>query len=152
MYTHTHTHTQPVVSARRLQQYFQLPDKNSRHISKHIYKFLRYFKIITYLFHYFSRNPKRYSAEPCVPRNPVWETLYSTPKRHRLRHPTRIKRRVTSPRVGYLIFLLFSKTDCDLVHIHTKNTRRWWNKYTVHSVFFKCVLIPALWNQHVITN
>ena len=46
-----------VVSALRLLQYFHLPDKNSRDISRYIYNFLWHFKIVMYLFHYFSRNP-----------------------------------------------------------------------------------------------
>jgi hypothetical protein len=45
------------VSARRLLQYFPLPDKNSRDISRYIYNFLRFFKIIMYIQHYFSQNP-----------------------------------------------------------------------------------------------
>jgi hypothetical protein len=55
-----------VVSALRLLQYFQLPDKNSRDLSRYIYNFFfppRYFKIVMYLFHYFSRNPKCCSVE-----------------------------------------------------------------------------------------
>ena len=52
-----------VVIARRLLQYFQLPDKNSRDISSHAYNILLYFKIVMYLFQCFSRNPKRYSVE-----------------------------------------------------------------------------------------
>ena len=42
-----------VGSARRLLQYFQFPDKNSRDISWHIYNFLLYFKIAMHLFRYF---------------------------------------------------------------------------------------------------
>ena len=50
-------HTGAVVGARRLLQSFQLPPKNSRDISSYIYNILRYFKIVMYLFHYYSRNP-----------------------------------------------------------------------------------------------
>ena len=46
-----------VVSARPLLQYYQFPDKISRDISRYIYNFLRYFKVVMYLFRYFSRNP-----------------------------------------------------------------------------------------------
>jgi hypothetical protein len=46
-----------VVSERGLLQHFQLPHKNSRNISGYIYNFLRYYKIVTHLFHNFSRNP-----------------------------------------------------------------------------------------------
>jgi hypothetical protein len=53
-----------VVSACRLLQYFQSPDKNSRDISRYIYKILRYFKIVVCLFDYFCRNPQRYSVDP----------------------------------------------------------------------------------------
>ena len=45
------------VSARRLLQYFPLPDKNSRDILRYIYNFLRFFKIIMHIHHYFSQNP-----------------------------------------------------------------------------------------------
>jgi hypothetical protein len=45
------------VSSRRLLQYFRLPNKNSRDISRYIYNFLRYFRIVTYLFHSSSRRP-----------------------------------------------------------------------------------------------
>lgn len=45
-----------VFSARRLRQYFQLPDKKYREISTYIYFFLLYFKVVIYLFHCFSRN------------------------------------------------------------------------------------------------
>jgi hypothetical protein len=44
------------VSAFRLLQYFQLPDKISRDISRHIYNFLWYFRIVIYLWHYFSEH------------------------------------------------------------------------------------------------
>ena len=53
-----------VISARRLLQYFQLPDKYSRDISEYIRNCLRYLKILIYLLHYFSRNPKWRSVEP----------------------------------------------------------------------------------------
>ena len=52
------------IMERLLLQYFQSPDKNSRDISRYIYKMLRYFKIVMYLFHYFCRNPQRYSVDP----------------------------------------------------------------------------------------
>ena len=39
-----------VVRARRLLQYFQLPDKNSRDISRYIYNFLERFKTVIYVF------------------------------------------------------------------------------------------------------
>jgi hypothetical protein len=35
-----------VFSARKLLQYFQLLDKNYRHISRYIYNFFLYFKIV----------------------------------------------------------------------------------------------------------
>jgi hypothetical protein len=44
-----------VVSARRLLQYFRLPNKNSRDDSRYIYNFLRCFKIVMYLFHYYCK-------------------------------------------------------------------------------------------------
>jgi hypothetical protein len=54
-----------VIPARKLLRYFQLSDKNSRHISRYIYIFfLRSFKIFIYLFHSFSRNPKQWFVEP----------------------------------------------------------------------------------------
>ena len=46
-----------VVSARRLLQYFKLPDTTSSDISRYVYHFLRYFGIVKDLFYYFSRNP-----------------------------------------------------------------------------------------------
>ena len=59
-------YNETVVSAQRLLQYFQLPDKNSHHISKYTYNFMRCFKIVVCLFHYFSWNTKRYSVEPSL--------------------------------------------------------------------------------------
>jgi hypothetical protein len=66
-----HTHKETVVSPRKLLQYFQLSDKNSRDISKYVYNFL-------YLCIYFTislgtRNDVLWN--PKIPRNPVWETL-----------------------------------------------------------------------------
>jgi hypothetical protein len=52
-----------VVSARRLLHYFQFPDKNSRDISRNIYKFLPHFNTVMYLFHHFSPNSERCSSE-----------------------------------------------------------------------------------------
>ena len=43
---------------------FPITGKNSGDISSYIYKSLRYFKTVMYLFQYFSRNPKRCSVEP----------------------------------------------------------------------------------------
>ena len=59
-------HKLTVVSARRLLQYFRLPNKNSRDISLDIYNFLPHFKVVTYLLHYFFRNPYRFCVEPCL--------------------------------------------------------------------------------------
>ena len=44
--------------------YFQLLGKNVHDITRCVYNFLRYFKIVMYLSRYFSRNPKRCSVEP----------------------------------------------------------------------------------------
>jgi hypothetical protein len=41
---------QTVVNAKRLLQYFKLPDKNSRDILWYIHNFLPYFKVVMYLF------------------------------------------------------------------------------------------------------
>jgi hypothetical protein len=46
-----------VFRARRLLRYLQLSDKNSRDISRYIYNFFAVFRIVMYLFQYFSRNP-----------------------------------------------------------------------------------------------
>lgn len=54
-----------VVSAQRLRQYFHCRTKILAILQSIFYNFWRYFKILTYLFHYSSRNP-------------VWETLYYT--------------------------------------------------------------------------
>jgi hypothetical protein len=62
--TKTKQNKEAVGSARRLLQYCQLPDKNSLDISRDIWNFSRYFKIFICLFHDFSRNPWRCSAEP----------------------------------------------------------------------------------------
>jgi hypothetical protein len=53
-----------VGSARRLLQYCQLPDKNSRDISRDIWNFSQHFKIFICLFHDFSRKLWRCSTEP----------------------------------------------------------------------------------------
>jgi hypothetical protein len=47
-----------IVSVVTLLQYFQPQDKNSRCIWRYIYRFLRYFKIVMYLFHNFSQDPQ----------------------------------------------------------------------------------------------
>jgi hypothetical protein len=47
-----------------LLRYCQFPDKNSRDIPRDIWNFSRYFKTCIYLFHDFSGNPWRCSAEP----------------------------------------------------------------------------------------
>ena len=67
-YENEKTDKETVVSARRLLQYFQLPDKNYRDISRYIHRiyFLRYFKTVMYLFHCFSQNPERWSVEPSL--------------------------------------------------------------------------------------
>jgi hypothetical protein len=62
----THKNKETVVSARKLLQYFQLPDKNSRDILTYVYNFCRHFKIVVCLFHYFSRKPKCCSVEPSL--------------------------------------------------------------------------------------
>lgn len=46
-------------SARRILQYSQLPTTNPRNNSRDISNFSWYFKILTYLYQYFSRNPVR---------------------------------------------------------------------------------------------
>ena len=51
------------VNARRLRQYLQLSDKILA-IFRGVLPFFAVFQN-TYLFHYFPRNPKRRSAEPC---------------------------------------------------------------------------------------
>jgi hypothetical protein len=61
-----------VVGALTLLRYFQLLDKNSRDISRYIYDFLRYFRIVLCLFHSFCRNPKRCSGKPTVQRDGIW--------------------------------------------------------------------------------
>jgi hypothetical protein len=46
-----------MVSAQRLLQYFQLPDKNFQDTWRYIYNCLRYFTVVAYVFHCFSWNP-----------------------------------------------------------------------------------------------
>ena len=61
-----------VLSALKLLQYFQLPNKNSSDISRYNYNCFRYFKIIMYLFLFFSvRTPNGVLWYPEFPRNPV---------------------------------------------------------------------------------
>jgi hypothetical protein len=52
-----------VVNAWKLPQHFQLPDKNSRYISRHVYNIFAVFKNSYNLLQHFSRNSKRCSVE-----------------------------------------------------------------------------------------
>jgi hypothetical protein len=65
-----------VVSARRLLQYFQLPDKTSCYILRYIYNFLRFFKIVMYLSYYFSWTPNNNLWHAEVPQKSLWEILF----------------------------------------------------------------------------
>jgi hypothetical protein len=48
VYIYICIYKETVVGALRLFQYFQLPDKNSLNISRYVYNFLQYFKIVMY--------------------------------------------------------------------------------------------------------
>jgi hypothetical protein len=52
METKKKIHKEMIVSARRLLQYFQLPDKNFREVSKYINNSLQHFKTCMYLLQY----------------------------------------------------------------------------------------------------
>jgi hypothetical protein len=71
-----------VGSGRGLLQYCQLPDKNSRDISKDTWNILQYFRIAIYLFHDFCRNSR-------VSRILGWETLVQILTSN-LRYPVQI--------------------------------------------------------------
>jgi hypothetical protein len=53
VYIYIYVYKETVLSALKLLQYFQLPNKNSRDISRYIYNYLWCFKIIMYLFLFF---------------------------------------------------------------------------------------------------
>jgi hypothetical protein len=60
-----------VVSAQRLLQYFQLQNKNSYDISRCIYNFLHYFKMVMYYSTISFRTHNDIVWNPKVPQNPV---------------------------------------------------------------------------------
>jgi hypothetical protein len=66
-----------VVSARRLLQCFNLPDKNSRCISRCTYNFLRYCKMLCIYSSIFRRTPDGVVWNLKALRNPTWDTTIS---------------------------------------------------------------------------
>jgi hypothetical protein len=64
-----------VVSALRLLQHFQLPDKNSRHILRYIHNFCGISKHLCICSSISRGFPNEVLWNPNVPRKPVWETL-----------------------------------------------------------------------------
>lgn len=97
----------PLETKKKLLQYLQLPDKNSANISRYVY-----FKIVTCLFHYFSRNPRRCSVEPSRFRG----TQFNKHSLTRIRHLTLKSSAIILPDIINLLAFIIV-IDCILVEL-----------------------------------